>query len=748
MKSLSRFGFLASLLAVLMLVSLVPAQMPQWGKIVVTVKTDTGDPVADFPVMAVAQDTMRFHRALQYTDDSGMITIDRAPAGLELTLIPLDTLRYTVDPMSARITVIADTTVQQDFVATPIPTDAQITGDVQLNGQPVAGVTVYFFKVPDDFPYDPSGAFLGSMKRLTERFAAYKVTTDDNGHFALDVMHGTYIPHVLASMTDPYFAYWGNKLTVEAGGTAYLQILLKEPKTISGTISNFDKYEYVKVSAYALDGGRVYGNSDVFSIMEDGSYSIRVAAPDTFVVRVDAFKDDNDEEFVLTMFYDGVYNPREATKVPVSDNVTGIDFNLPEPNLMTFTISGMVSDAGDGSPIHHAHVFFRHYNFAGSMFNSLADTTDASGMYTVQGRTILAQDSVVGAAFKDGYFGQFYNMKTSPFEADPIKFGTDNLNVTGIDFSLTKVDTSGDKYSISGTVTDVDGNVIPFGQVKAISNTLGVVYTQIDSMGHYDFGSIFDAGSLVGLQAWSGFGYIPVIYDGVYSWDQATFLTMDADQTADFTMQETRHRINIGRIAGHIRVRSGDGFAKANAASNLSTTLYLKKVGEDVSTATTVNSDGSYTLPVESYGQYYVTLTAYDPATDTKYTQTAGPVEVKEGSLAIDGVDFDLTATSVGGNPGANVIRTNQLYNAYPNPFNPSTTIRVDMAANENVSLIVYNVLGQKVKTLYNGVMEQGPHYFKWNGKDNSGAAVASGLYFYQLKSSNGIQTKRMLLMK
>jgi hypothetical protein len=86
----------------------------------------------------------------------------------------------------------------------------------------------------------------------------------------------------------------------------------------------------------------------------------------------------------------------------------------------------------------------------------------------------------------------------------------------------------------------------------------------------------------------------------------------------------------------------------------------------------------------------------------------------------------------------------------YPNPFNPSTTISFNLTAEEaeNTELVIYNVKGQKVKTLVNEYLEAGNHTFLWNGTDKNGKPVSSGIYFYKLKSSNYNNTKKMLLLK
>jgi len=85
----------------------------------------------------------------------------------------------------------------------------------------------------------------------------------------------------------------------------------------------------------------------------------------------------------------------------------------------------------------------------------------------------------------------------------------------------------------------------------------------------------------------------------------------------------------------------------------------------------------------------------------------------------------------------------------YPNPFNPTTTIEFSLnKSSENLNLEIYNVKGQKVKTLYRGKAEAGTHTFIWNGTDNSNNPVSSGIYFYRLKSDKKLETKKMLLLK
>ena len=88
------------------------------------------------------------------------------------------------------------------------------------------------------------------------------------------------------------------------------------------------------------------------------------------------------------------------------------------------------------------------------------------------------------------------------------------------------------------------------------------------------------------------------------------------------------------------------------------------------------------------------------------------------------------------------------LFQNYPNPFNPSTQISFDIPKSEFVTLRVYNLLGQDVKTLINQSMVPGRYTAEWNGNDMLNNNVASGVYFYELRGESFISRKKMLLIR
>lgn len=84
----------------------------------------------------------------------------------------------------------------------------------------------------------------------------------------------------------------------------------------------------------------------------------------------------------------------------------------------------------------------------------------------------------------------------------------------------------------------------------------------------------------------------------------------------------------------------------------------------------------------------------------------------------------------------------------YPNPFNPETYIDFTLPHEAEVSLMIYNVKGQVVKTLIQGRMSAGAHTVRWNGRNNTGERVSSGVYFYKFKSEEVSFVKKMVVLK
>jgi hypothetical protein len=204
------------------------------------------------------------------------------------------------------------------------------------------------------------------------------------------------------------------------------------------------------------------------------------------------------------------------------------------------------------------------------------------------------------------------------------------------------------------------------------------------------------------------------------------------------TATRTLVLFNMGSVELTGGIHTPDGYTILNPA-RLST---RKSVRE--------NSRADYTFSL-SPGEYYEYTVQLAPTTEIDYT----------GAITIDSNDplqSQLTVTVFGhpssGQTDNNVPGlVNAFRGAYPNPFNPETSLNYSLAHEGRANLAVYNVKGQLVRTLVNENKAAGQYTVKWNGTDNNGRNVASGVYFgiFTTKADSGdryTSTKKMILLK
>ena len=170
------------------------------------------------------------------------------------------------------------------------------------------------------------------------------------------------------------------------------------------------------------------------------------------------------------------------------------------------------------------------------------------------------------------------------------------------------------------------------------------------------------------------------------------------------------------------------------------------------------DSDSSFSSGLSSNGDE---VWLSDPLGNTKMVSLNSSVE-------LDGVQLSQSFTSDGDGcytvptPGENnaecitleidvqtaLPQNIFLLNNYPNPFNPTTFIPIEMKNRENIIIEIFDIGGGLVKTIFNGPLVEGVHTFIWNGKGNDGLEVGSGVYFYTVKSNNVSLSKKIVFAK
>jgi hypothetical protein len=159
-----------------------------------------------------------------------------------------------------------------------------------------------------------------------------------------------------------------------------------------------------------------------------------------------------------------------------------------------------------------------------------------------------------------------------------------------------------------------------------------------------------------------------------------------------------------------------------------------------------VQRDGQFGfMPVYSDAGLNEVVTGLKPG--EKFTLRVDGVAVNETitwTSTGDRIELARLTTAAGGTlPGGFALAQN-----YPNPFNPTTTISFSLPTKGTAKLEIYNVLGKLVAVPFSGTVEAGDHQVVWDGKNETGEAVASGVYFYRLTADKYTDTKKMMLLK
>jgi hypothetical protein len=155
-----------------------------------------------------------------------------------------------------------------------------------------------------------------------------------------------------------------------------------------------------------------------------------------------------------------------------------------------------------------------------------------------------------------------------------------------------------------------------------------------------------------------------------------------------------------------------------------------------------------------------------NPAITSNYSTVGIENHLQDGGLTYSYADiYPVTATHLQAGlaikftttaPDQFVSNEDQIINPplfnlgqnYPNPFNPETRISFSLSAKSDVLLDIYNLKGQKIRTMHSGILAKGAHLLTWNGKDDNGAAASSGVYLYRMTAGGKTQTRKMVLMK
>lgn len=426
-----------------------------------------------------------------------------------------------------------------------------------------------------------------------------------------------------------------------------------------------------------------------------------------------------------TVFYPSTFDILQATPINVVDqNLTGINITLPV--VQNYVISGTVVDDSTNVPLAGIRVKtdrmgFHHFPVQDSLFsNEFVAVTDANGFYSITapvGRyTLVAHDST------HTYRHQFYDHAFNPFQATVIMLTHD---FTGINFDLVPATTTLNN-SISGTVTE-NGEAITYPvRVVAVSSDEDWEDSAVTGAnGAYTINNIRPGSYYV--VAYSIYN-APNFYNNVFNWEDADLVTVNGTVTG----------INFDLIN-----------QEADGASNVSGTI-TNPMGVGIENVVVILTDTDNNVVgfarTDELGQY--TVSNIPTQSYTVIATKIGVSTVSQSLLVYGNESLDMVINAPTANDDSYIPVSSASLSTYPNPFNPNTNISFTTPKDSKVNVRIFNVKGQCIKSLMSNNLKAGLHSLKWDGTDNNGHRVTSGIYMVRLQGEGFKNSHKITLMK
>ena len=380
-------------------------------------------------------------------------------------------------------------------------------------------------------------------------------------------------------------------------------------------------------------------------------------------------------------------------------------------------VTGTITENG-GAPSNQYRIMA--WSNAYQMYNSVISQA-GTGQYSLPVSGIDNQYSVNVAEWDDDY------PIPAGWVVQPSGYYPVDPPASGIDFNLSQA-----TEFIEGQITQDagDAQAINFNNTNVQAWPSGGgngINAQPDGAGYYSIPVTVDT---YDVGAWcNGFLFKPSQHQNV------AVNANDTIQGKDFIANYAHCRVEVTLVGYPAAAQNWMSASDSSTWPN----SYIANVG--------VNNPGTYNLYIcNSVGW-------------TLYAPWVGGYDVTPGSYYIGDIThsdtyrgvytFTYTPTGVEGRPEAQAPpKTFALSQNKPNPVSSSTTISFQLPRRADVSLTVYNILGQEAKRWQKGMMEPGYHSISWDGRDKTGAKVSAGVYFYRLQAGDFTATRRMSVLR
>ena len=638
-------------------------------------------------------------------------------------------------------------------------TEPETTTDINFTLGTAMAITGKVVRARDGEPIHGAYVFAKNFQGgVIPSLVVQHTRTNKNGEYILQVRRaGLYIVAADAEgyigeiYKDAYKLVDATPVKVELDQhTTGIDFDLVSRGTISGRVvaeTTKEPIEGAVVEAFAETYRIFPGHWPIYRARTDsnGFYTIENMASGKY--RVKAFARD-----FMPEFYKEATNPGDATVVTVKDStdLTDIDFTLIGGGVIT----GKVVSASDSLPLAKALVCVKqvkadsnenvHTNFVKQAL------TEKDGSFVVKG---LPSGEYIVWAKARGYKSLFYNNAENLVDATKV-IVTAPDETPGIDFYLPELILEGGVIAgkIEAEVTDstatsptepLEGAWVIAIPVSRKLNVHLPYWTVTNENGEYTLNKLRPGKYFVA--AWAP-GYIGEYYDDARHWRQAKAIKVDSNavvENIDFVLAPAPAGTYL--ISGQVTNATGQPIDHA---------LIYAKTGSEFNGFAFTDGEGKYIIDNLIPGDYIIEANrveyenGYYGGSDAGSAQT---VAVGNGKQA-NNLNIQLTnaSTAVDNEQRAEALPTRfMIKQNYPNPFNPSTNINYYLPNDAEVTIKIYNLLGQNIRTLIDKPHDAGHFRIQWDGTNSAGNIVPSGLYFCQFKAiaPDGTQFQKVFKM-
>ncbi|MCG8605004.1 carboxypeptidase regulatory-like domain-containing protein [bacterium] len=713
--------------------------LSQGGVISGTVTEADGAAIGDAHVVAFLVVNPRFARHAR-SDENGDYAIDSLPDGTYAVKANAEGYVGELFDNARSLDNATFLTVQEaatiDTVDFEFDAASAISGVVLADNDemtPIAGAHVVVYLAKPNSTHDAISAL--------HRRSIRETRTDENGQYIVQLRPGFY--QVFAFARGFSGEFFDNKQyareadlvqVLEGAHTSNIDFKLGTRGSIAGQVTDQETGEPIvgaiveafKEKARVNDEARHAG----FRAKTDdlGNYLIE-DVPDGKYLMVALARE------YLPEFYRESPDKEHATFIlmEAGEDTTGVDFTLEKGG----SIAGFVGSNPDSLPL--ARSLVQVWNTENKVGRKTY--TDDSGQYKVEG---LPTGDYIVHVIARGFHPEFYEDARHRRDATRVAVVSPNES-SPVDLYLDPI--SRQRGTLAGRViSDADDAPIQAAVVIAVSlNNRRPFITFSGPFGFYELTDVPEGRYIV--FAWAP-GFVGEFFKDAHRVKDAERVLVESDQVTngiDFGLRP-QHQIGVYAIRGRIRDAS-------TGAPLEGVSVFAKVDGQDQVNAVT-DPDGKYVMQGLPAGTYQVEASGAG-FNDAQFggAGEGGGADVTIGSGADAGdIDLDLEPESVtsidSGDELMSTPETFDLAQNYPNPFNPETTIKYQLGQASRVSLKIFNVLGQEIRDLVNEELLAGNHTAVWDGRDNFGRQVASGVYLFRITAGDFRMSRRMLLLK